>query len=315
MNKKWFQLILCLVLAVSVLTCTALALTPADVVAGDGVTCTVEGDKVTGVSVTCNTDLVAGKEYVLMIVKTAQKADTPAALLEKVKTTSDWTVGTDTILYIDQVANASGVSYQNFLPKSVTNSVILLGGEFANGVQSPKVLGVIMGSGADVTGKVTSYKPTVDATVDLYASTDTAHATSLYSTHIHAETGSGKTTQDFTIHGVADGTYDLVVTKAGHLSYVVKGVVVKGANVDLTAATGKDYANITLLAGNMNTDNAVNNTDLGVFRGMFNKRGAAITNANADINGDGSVNNTDLGAFRTAFNKRVDTHCTVAFGA
>lgn len=313
--KKWFQLILCLALVVSVLTCTALALTPENVVAGDGITCTVDGDKVTGFTVTCNTDLVSGNEYVLMIVKTEQQADTPAALLEAVKANSDWAVGAETILYIDQVANASGVSYQNFLPKSITNSVVLLGGEFANGVQSPKLLGVIMGSGADVTGQVTSYKPTADTTVELYAATDTVHATPLYSTTIHADAGTGRTTQDFTIHSVADGTYDLVVTKVGHLSYVVKGIEVKGANVDLTAATGKDYANITLLAGNMNTDNAVNNTDLGVFRGMFNKRGDAITNANADINGDGSVNNTDLGAFRTAFNKRVDTHCTVAFGA
>ncbi len=289
MNKKWFQLILCLVLAVSVLTCTALALTTADVVAGDGVTCTVEGDKVTGVSVTCNTDLVAGKEYVLMVVKTAQKADTPAALLEQVKKTSDWTVGTDTILYIDQVADASGVSYQNFLPKSITNSVILLGGEFANNVQSPKILGVIMGSGADVTGKVTSYKPTGTATVNLYAATDTAHATSLYETTIHGDTGTGVTTQDFTIHGVAAGTYDLVVTKPSHVSYTVTGVTVSDAT---------DVGTLVMTVGDIDGDNWANSADLGeLLKGQnYGKQtSAAGVEPKADFDGDGWVNSADLG--------------------
>lgn len=300
MKKKWFQLILCLVVAVSVLTCTALALTVNDVVAGDGVTCTVDGDKVTGFTVTCDTDLVTGNEYVLLIVKTDLKAATPAALLEAVKTaeTAPYDVGEGTILYIDQAATDSGVKFEDFLPKSVTNSVVLLGGEFANSVTSPKLLGVIMGNGVDVTGQVTSYNPNNATTVSLCASGTTEAA---YTAEIPAATGSGKVTQDFTVPGVAAGTYDLVVTKSGHMSYTITDVVVADGDLDLSDR------GIELYCGDMNANNSVNLQDLNIFKADFGKSTANATNALTDCTGEGQRNLADLNALKSGFGKAAPT--------
>lgn len=287
MKKKWFQLILCLVVAVSVLTCTALALTVNDVVAGDGVTCTVDGDKVTGFTVTCDTDLVTGNEYVLLIVKTDLKAATPAALLEAVKTaeTAPYDVGEGTILYIDQAATDSGVKFEDFLPKSVTNSVVLLGGEFANSVTSPKLLGVIMGNGVDVTGQVTSYNPNNATTVSLCASGTTEAA---YTAEIAAATGSGKVTQDFTVPGVAAGTYDLVVTKSGHVSYTV---------TDVSVSDATDVDTLIMLCGDVDKNEYINFDDLGVILAGDNYdklTGESGVNAITDLDGNGAVNFDDV---------------------
>lgn len=87
------------------------------------------------------------------------------------------------------------------------------------------------------------------------------------------------------------------------MKYTIKNVVVPSSDLDLTTLTGKPYQTITLIAGNMNTDNAVNNSDLLIFRSQFGKSGANITNGNADINGDKKVNNGDLLIFRRSFGK------------
>ncbi len=149
-----------------------------------------------------------------------------------------------------------------------------------------------------VRGSVKSYNPSNQVTIRLLQG-----AGEKYKTTIAASTSSGQVTQDFSIADVAPGTYDLEVTKAAHLKYTIKNVVVPSSDLDLTTLTGKPYQTITLIAGNMNTDNAVNNSDLLIFRSQFGKSGANITNGNADINGDKKVNNGDLLIFRSSFGK------------
>ncbi len=154
-------------------------------------------------------------------------------------------------------------------------------------------------TGVTVSGKIKSYNPSNQVTIRLLQGAGDEK----YKTTIAASTGSRQVTQDFSIADVAPGTYDLEVTKAAHLKYTIKNVVVPSSDLDLTTLTGKPYQTITLIAGNMNTDNAVNNSDLLIFRSQFGKSGANITNGNADINGDKKVNNGDLLIFRSSFGK------------
>ena len=157
-----------------------------------------------------------------------------------------------------------------------------------------------------VSGKVVSYNGKIDFTVTLY---ETGTTTEKGKVTVTGTGASGQASQDFTLTAVAPGTYDLVVTKPGHLTYTITGVVVGTGNVDLTVDTSKAYSTITLLAGNMDGNNAINLQDLNQFRSNFGKAGSSITNSNADIDGNATVNLQDLNVFRSNFGKTT-TDCT-----
>ena len=167
------------------------------------------------------------------------------------------------------------------------------------------------GAGVAVSGKITSYNPGNATTIQLKQG-DTVK----YTATIDAATGSGQVTQDFSFNAVAAGTYDLVVTKDGHLTYTVKGVVVGDSPLDLTTMTGKAYQTITLLCGDINGDGSINEDDVSIIRyaNNINKSTADADNKLADINGDGSVNEDDVSIVRYSshINKGV-TACTYGF--
>ena len=104
-----------------------------------------------------------------------------------------------------------------------------------------------------------------------------------YSTTIAAATGSEQMEQNFTFEAVAPGTYDLVVTKACHLTYTIKNLVVGDNPLDLMTHTNAAIRTITLLAG--------------------------------DVNGDGSITESDVSVVRLAahINKSAKNNCTVSF--
>ena len=144
-----------------------------------------------------------------------------------------------------------------------------------------------------VRGVVKSYNPGNATTIQLMQG-----STKKYSTTIDATTDSGQVAQIFSFHAVAPGTYDLVVTKPGHLTYTVKGIAVEDTAIDLTAMEGKPYQTITLLCGDINGDGWINSTDLGVVlqgQNYGKQTTVAGVNEKADLNGDGWVNSTDLG--------------------
>ena len=87
-------------------------------------TVTCDGEKYTA----SYTGAEAGSQYVLLVVE---------------GTPDDYTVSQDSILYIDQVAadDNGTVTFSGFIPMSIADSVVLLGGYFPDG--SPKVLGTI----------------------------------------------------------------------------------------------------------------------------------------------------------------------------
>ncbi len=168
-------------------------------------------------------------------------------------------------------------------------------------------------SGADIPkirGKVVSYNGNNATTVKLMQGGEEKYKTTI------AATGSGQVTQEFTFNAVAPGTYDLVVTKACHLTYTIKNVVVGDTPLDLTAMTGKAYSTITLLAGDVNGDGSINATDLNIVwnAANFNKAVADVNNPLTDVNGDGMVNATDLNNVWNAANFNKGTgNCTFDF--
>ncbi len=144
-----------------------------------------------------------------------------------------------------------------------------------------------------VSGTIKSYNPNNATTIQLMQG-----SMEKYKTTIDPASGSSQMAQDFTFDAVAKGTYDLVVTKPGHLTYTVKNVKVEGTDLDLTALTGKPYQTITLLCGDINGDGWINSTDLGVVlqgQNYGKQTTVAGVNGKADLNGDGWVNSTDLG--------------------
>mgnify|MGYP002752387928 FL=1 len=145
-----------------------------------------------------------------------------------------------------------------------------------------------------VSGTVKSYNPNNPVTVQLI---EQGHHEVAYETTIDPTTGSGQKEQSFSFDAVAAGTYDLVVTKPGHLSYTVKNVEVGGTDLDLTTLTGKAYSTITLLCGDIDGNGFINSTDLGIIlKGQnYGKSTATAGDKAADLDGNGFINSTDLG--------------------
>lgn len=151
MKKSSWKLVLCLALAVVMLACTALAATAPDVAQASDATVTVGSDGKLTVTVS---GLATDKQYALMQVKVdAGTAATAAALLAS---PPPYSVSEDSILYIDQAPDASGtVTFANFLPKSMSTSLFVLGGG-----DQPQVVGAMLTKGVTLTGTATAKSAT-----------------------------------------------------------------------------------------------------------------------------------------------------------
>ena len=147
-------------------------------------------------------------------------------------------------------------------------------------------------SAPSVRGAVKSYNPNNATTIQLMQG-----GKEQYKTTIAKTTGSGQKEQNFSFPAVAAGTYDLVVTKPGHLSYTVKGVVVGDGPLDLTKHGNAAISTITLLCGDIDGNGFINSTDLGIIlKGQnYGKSTATAGDKVADLDGNGFINSTDLG--------------------
>ena len=148
------------------------------------------------------------------------------------------------------------------------------------------------GNGGAVYGKVQSCNPNAAATVKLVQ-----NGAVKYTVTTATSSGSGQTTKTFRILNVTPGRYDLVVTKPGHLTYTVKGVVVGDGPLDLTKHSNAAISTITLPAGDLNGDGTINSKDLNEIWSPANylkNTTAAGVNPLADVNGDGTINSKDL---------------------
>ena len=217
----------------------------------------------------------AGKEYELEISLEIPKQRPNTVWPEDYKTTVVYINGVNAWTYDDRwggpdggKANAAVYNWGALIPYTVP------GGN----------------DGITVSGKLTSYNPNNPTTIQLMQG-----STEKYKTTIVKATGSGQKEQNFSFNTVAAGTYDLVVTKPGHLTYTVKGVVVGDSPLDLTALTGKPYSTITLIPGDLNNDGSVNTQDYQILTSPSNygKSASLAVVKVADINGDGSINTQD----------------------
>ena len=146
-------------------------------------------------------------------------------------------------------------------------------------------------TGVAVSGKITSYNPNNPTTVELRQG-----GAVKYTVTTATSSGSGQTEQKFSFPAVAKGTYDLVVTKDGHLKYTVTGVVVGDAAIDLTQHTNAAISTITLLCGDIVKNGYIDFADYQELLSPANygkKTTNAGVNALADLNGNGYIDFAD----------------------
>ena len=142
-----------------------------------------------------------------------------------------------------------------------------------------------------VSGTVKSYNPGNATTIQLMQG-----GVEKYSTTIGADSGSGQKEQSFNFDTVAAGTYDLVVTKPGHLTYTVTGVVVGDAAIDLTKHSNAAISTITLLCGDIDGDGWIDFSDYQELLKSTNygkQTSAAGVNKIADLDGDTWIDFSD----------------------
>lgn len=123
--KRMIRALIAAAVLVTSLTCSAFAATKDYTTDING---TVNYDAATGTYSASCTGLTSGKQYVLLVAE---------------GTPDNYAITENSILYIDQAGSDGSISFPAFIPKNIADSVVLLGGEFADG-SSPKVLGTIV---------------------------------------------------------------------------------------------------------------------------------------------------------------------------
>jgi hypothetical protein len=106
----------------------------------------------------------------------------------------------------------------------------------------------------------------------------------------------------------SDGTFSVqdVPANSYHLAFKGSKWLQKVVSVDASKGSVSGV-NVTLLPGDINNDNKVNLSDLGVLADAFNSTPASPNwNANADLDGNGRVNIRDLGLLADNFGKSGD---------
>ena len=248
--KKMIRLGLCMGLLSAALTCTALAATPNYTTDKDG-TVTYQDGKYSASYSGTKTD----NQYVLLVVK-----GTPAK----------YSVSEDTIVYIDQKpATAAGVSFENWIPMSTPDCVVLLGGVFEEGVDSPLVLGTLKGQGVTVSG-----------IVDYYNYTEQPWSVNIA---VEGTDNSIQTATDGTFEvTLSEGMYKFKVTADGYLTHT--------ENIEITTDTTQIMIDYKSYAGDVDQTGAINPTDLSYLLADFND----LPTKGTDLNHSGIVNGTDL---------------------
>ena len=270
--KKMIRLGLCLGLLSAALTCTALA-------ADDEYTTNIDGTVTyDGGSYSASyTGTQKDNQYVLLVVKGTVDSEGAA----------HYSVTEDTIVYIDQQpATAAGVSFENWIPMSTPDCVVLLGGVFDKNVPSPVVLGTLKGQGVSVSGRVTTTASSIgNATVTLYKSDGT-----------------------FVLAATADNFGEFVLTSVpvGE-KYLLKaskdGFVSIPVDVDMTLVESNiTIDDIVIYGGDINENGSINVDDLGFILADYGLGDDRIYPL-SDITGNGYVNVDDLSYLLDGYGK------------
>ena len=146
-------------------------------------------------------------------------------------------------------------------------------------------------SAPSVSGKVVSYNPNNAVTIQLMQD-----GAVKYMVTTATSSGSGQKEQSFSFPTVTKGTYDLVVTKPGHLTYTVKNVAVGDTAIDLTAHSNAAIRTITLLCGDIAKNGYIDFADYQELLSPANygkKTTDTGVNELADLNGNGYIDFAD----------------------
>ena len=217
--------------------------------------------------------IISGNQYALLIAKGTMPA---GAVVNG--TMAMPTIDSTTLTYIDQTtAEGTTVKFENFIPKSVPNSVVLLGGSF-NGYESPVVIGFINGQGVLVTGTISIPQNTSDTKLNNVTFT-------LFEGDNALSNGVVDQNGTFSFSGVADGTYKVSVKKPGCVSASTT-VTVEGEEVSI--------GELTLYAGDVNGNNEINVYDLMDMLDDWGKSSDKLGSNYSDTNENGFVNIYDL---------------------
>ena len=147
-------------------------------------------------------------------------------------------------------------------------------------------------SGTTVSGSVKAYNSGNAPVVKLYA-----NGVEKYTARVGNAVSSGNQyTWSFTFADVAMGYYDLVVTKAGHLTYTVTNVLVTGSELDLTEDADAAISTLSMLCGDITGNGAINFEDYQILISNTNydkNTSDDGVNATADLTGNGIINFED----------------------
>ena len=232
----------------------------------------VEGKYSITYTETSENELAADQQMVLLIVKGVST------------TVGGLTISADNIRYIDQTsATTTSVTFSNFIPSSVPNCTILLGG-FADGA---KVIGYIAAVPVNIGGTMNFLSGSIQraATVKL---TENGNAANVYTVQTN-------TSGQFTVPLVTEGSYTLLATAESHASYTKTALNV--TDLDLSGING------VLRPGELTGDININFSDLSNLLDDYNKTRTTALRVNADITGDNNINFSDLSSLLDSYNK------------
>ncbi len=287
--KKIICILLCLCVILCVLPPTSLAADD-DVkyYACDGCVINYDGS---AFAVTCSGSDMDGTNYVLLVVKTNSNA-TEEILMKPGEINSNYySISPYSILYMNQTAPENGDVSFRFMLSSMQDCVLLLGGSFYNS-ESPKVIGTIDAKGVEVqiTGQISCCgNATRPSAVLKRIKTDSEKLKEIiYEDEFPLDSS-------YSVSGITDGNYMLVVSKAGHLSWY-KRITVSG-----TAITVTD--DITLIAGDANNNGEINVEDLAILITYYGKRTTDGAYADCDFNENTETNVEDLSLLISNFGK------------
>lgn len=210
-------------------------------------------------------------------------AGTDAAYANKMMTIVAYSgdeITIDSIQYIDQTtADVNGAfAFEDYIPKNLPTSgnyKVKVGSEDLSTPVDAGIIEQIQISSGTVSGTVVTASDTATATVDFY----TAGTSTLIDS---ATTEAGAFSKE-----VEAGTYDIVISRPGYLKYTLKNVTVEEAYA---------VGNITLLAGDIDSNNIVNTDDLTPIISAFGAQKAEAGDYNVayDIDANNTINTDDL---------------------